>query len=250
MPKPPHRPRHGDKLKRNAGISLDPSLIERIDAIAGKGKRSQWCEAALLKAVELEEQEAVNSDKLTQFRVQAQKDLENISQAFRQSMQFPFVTKFDELIFTLLKETCQTEPGEPNAFYQEALEYIQAQKALEELARETGWDHLCFWVEEEPSTLPIRRYYRLKTAAGRKYVQISKSPLLLNSMEDGETEFEADEFFDLAAIDPQLLDDFNVIESVIKEMSYQDAEIKGKTILESFGFKVALFSDSDWELID
>jgi hypothetical protein len=52
MPKPPHRPRHGEKLKRNAGISLDPDLIEAIDAIAGKGKRSEWCEAVLLKEIQ------------------------------------------------------------------------------------------------------------------------------------------------------------------------------------------------------
>lgn len=53
-PKRPGKPRHGVKLKKNAGISLEPALIEQLDAIAIKEgvRRSKLVEQIIKQFLE------------------------------------------------------------------------------------------------------------------------------------------------------------------------------------------------------
>jgi hypothetical protein len=192
-------------------------------------------------------------EKLKRYRLQAIQDLRLITRAMEESSEFTFPTHMDKVIFEALSQVCQTEPGQPNPLYEEALVYINAQRALAEAASEHGWDRLCFWIEKQPESLPLRKYYRIKSVGdSRKYIQIDKRPELENELEDGETSFDAEFVFGSSGIDFQLAQDLFVPDpTLLDELHYKVATNRMRFVLKRFGFQgVIPFSEEDWELID
>lgn len=188
---------------------------------------------------------------ITELRLKAIETFKMTIDALETIKDIPMPTLLDKRVFEALAHMCQDEDGEISAFCQSALTWLKLKHELQETAQKEKWDELRFWVEEVPAVMPIRKYYRIRQLGERQYIQISKSPQLVNHQEDGETEFELDDFVSLSTtIDPQLLEDLTATESALKDMSYKEAEPKLVDLLKSWGFnKVTPFSDEDWEIM-
>jgi hypothetical protein len=192
-------------------------------------------------------------EELRRYRLQAIQDLTHIIHAMDDALGFAFPTHMDKVMFEALNQVCRTEPGQPNPLYEEALVYINAQRALAEAANKHGWDYLCFWIDKEPESLPLRKYYRIKSVGdNRKYVQIDKRPELENGLEDGETSFDAEFVFGSSGIDFQLAQDLFVPDpTLLDELHYEVATNRMRFVLNRFGFQgVVPFSEEDWESIN
>jgi hypothetical protein len=189
-------------------------------------------------------------EELKRYRQIGVENLMSVAQTLNDINEMPVLTGLEELVFEFLVKVAELQPGEPIPIYQEALEHFKVLAAVEKLAEAYEWDTLCFWIEQKPSTLPVRNYYRIKFLDDRGYLMISKNPKLRNRLEDGLNTFDAEEMEHFNKPDPILLSDLCLTDSEFVSTKIEEVELRLQTLFEKFGFKVTAFSDKDWKLIE